>query len=278
MSRQNTRNGVRQRRHLGKKAYIVIAVTVGLLCVLQAVLNISLRLSLTCSGETEKILKSLTNEEELKNVTNEEELKNVTNERDELMQKMTQHACSGGTEKSFRNVSIEEELKNVTNERDELKQKLEQYGMQLTSLRREKDELQTKVNLSDHHQKQHWIYFSGSFYYISTNKKSWQNSRNDCLGRGADLIIIDSREENEFAGAFQKRLWIGLSDRQNEGNWSWPDGSPLRKSFWQPWEPNGYSDRDEDCVEINNFDPENSWNDISCTEQNFWICEKKTGV
>ncbi|RVE55534.1 hypothetical protein OJAV_G00235310 [Oryzias javanicus] len=82
MPRQNTRNEVRQRRHLGKKAYIVIAVIVGLLYVLQTVLNISLRLSLTCSGETEKILK---------NLTNEEELKNVTNERDELMQKMTQH-------------------------------------------------------------------------------------------------------------------------------------------------------------------------------------------
>ncbi|XP_036071203.1 C-type lectin domain family 4 member C [Oryzias melastigma] len=135
----------------GKKSYIVIAVTVGLLYVLQAVLNISLRLYLTCSG---------------------------------------------GTETIFNNVTIEEELKNLTDERDELVQKLEQYDMQLTGLRREKDELQTKLNLFDHYLKQNWIYFSGSFYYISTTEKSWQSSRDDCLGRGADLIIINSKEEN----------------------------------------------------------------------------------
>ncbi|KAI3353018.1 hypothetical protein L3Q82_019584 [Scortum barcoo] len=28
----------------------------------------------------------------------------------------------------------------------------------------------------------------------------------------------------------------------------------------------------EDCVELNYND--NSWNDIPCEDQNFWICEK----
>uniref|UniRef100_A0A3B3DGJ8 C-type lectin domain-containing protein n=1 Tax=Oryzias melastigma TaxID=30732 RepID=A0A3B3DGJ8_ORYME len=129
-----------------------------------------------------------------------------------------------------------------------------------------------------HYLKQNWIHFSGSFYYISTTEKSWQSSRDDCLGRGADLITIDSREENEFARKFEKRLWIGLSDRQSEGNWIWQDGSPLRKSFWQPEEPNSYSGTDEDCVEIGNFDDDNSWNDLVCTEAIFWICEKKTEI
>lgn len=40
-----------------------------------------------------------------------------------------------------------------------------------------------------------WVYFSGSFYYISSSEKSWNDSRDDCLQRHADLVIINSKEE-----------------------------------------------------------------------------------
>uniref|UniRef100_A0A3B3BZG4 C-type lectin domain-containing protein n=1 Tax=Oryzias melastigma TaxID=30732 RepID=A0A3B3BZG4_ORYME len=135
-------------------------------------------------------------------------------------------------------------------------------------------ELMSLIVSTDHYLKQNWIYFSGSFYYISTTEKSWQSSRDDCLGRGADLIIIDSREENQewstvHARRVDLRLWIGLSDRQSEGHWIWQDGTSLDESYWG---------RDEDCAEIKYINDVNSWNDLVCTNENFWICEKKTGV
>lgn len=42
---------------------------------------------------------------------------------------------------------------------------------------------------------QRYVYFGGSLYYISSEEKSWQQSRDDCLKRGADLIIINNHEE-----------------------------------------------------------------------------------
>lgn len=45
-------------------------------------------------------------------------------------------------------------------------------------------------------------------------------------------------------------------------------------SYWGTEEPNGHAGRIEECVEIKYHDMENSWNDISCDHQDFWICEK----
>uniref|UniRef100_A0A3B4V6D4 C-type lectin domain-containing protein n=1 Tax=Seriola dumerili TaxID=41447 RepID=A0A3B4V6D4_SERDU len=129
-------------------------------------------------------------------------------------------------------------------------------------------------NITDHNSQQGWVYFYPSFYYISSTKKSWHDSRDDCLQRGADLVIINSKEEQDFTRKFHKITWIGLSDRETEGIWKWVDGTPITKSYWANGEPNSYEGKNEDCVEIRFPNEENSWNDIPCEGQNFWICEK----
>lgn len=39
------------------------------------------------------------------------------------------------------------------------------------------------------------MYFDSSLYYISTEEKNWNDSRQDCKERGIDLVIINSKEE-----------------------------------------------------------------------------------
>uniref|UniRef100_A0A4W6FWW6 C-type lectin domain-containing protein n=1 Tax=Lates calcarifer TaxID=8187 RepID=A0A4W6FWW6_LATCA len=148
-------------------------------------------------------------------------------------------------------LDLEAMIKNMTEERDELKREYEVFS-------------------TDNYTRQGWVYFKHSFYYISSTTKFWRDSRNDCLQRGADLMIINSKEEQ----VCMRLTWIGLTDRETEGTWRWVDGTLLNTSYWATGEPNSYQGRDEDCGEIRFYGSENSWNDASCTSQKYWICEK----
>uniref|UniRef100_A0A1A8ET75 C-type lectin domain-containing protein n=2 Tax=Nothobranchius korthausae TaxID=1143690 RepID=A0A1A8ET75_9TELE len=129
--------------------------------------------------------------------------------------------------------------------------------------------------LTDVYFKEGWVYFHPSVYFISSTTKTWHESRKDCLQRQADLVIIDTKEEQDFTRQFHKLTWIGLYNNTVTGQWTWVDGTPLKKSYWGTGEPNKFEGKDEGCVEIRFFELENSWNDIPCVDRNFWICEKK---
>ncbi|XP_017537371.1 CD209 antigen-like protein E [Pygocentrus nattereri] len=141
----------------------------------------------------------------------------------------------------------------------------------------ERDALQKKLfQLEKDINKPEWRYFNYSVYYISTETKTWSESREDCRERGADLLIINSREEQDFIEKFRRgqRSWIGLTDNETEGVWKWVDGSALTTEFWRSGEPNG--NRNEDCV-ITGYasDPVYSWADFSCNNKFVWTCEKR---
>ncbi|KAL7855879.1 hypothetical protein AOLI_G00194830 [Acnodon oligacanthus] len=151
---------------------------------------------------------------------------------------------------------------NLTTERDQL-QKV-------------REELQKKLSqLEKHINNPEWRYFNYSVYYISTETKTWNESREDCRERGADLLIINSREEQDFIEMLRRgqKAWIGLTDSETEGVWKWVDGSALTTDFWRPGEPDG---RNEHCVIIGQgSDPVNIWADYPCSNLFVWICEKR---
>ncbi|KAM8880080.1 CD209 antigen-like protein A isoform 2-T2 [Spinachia spinachia] len=147
-----------------------------------------------------------------------------------------------------------------------------------TNLTEETKGLRRELLPFDRYFQEGWVYVRPSFYYISSSKKPWLESRNDCLNRGADLVVINSRNEQDFARKFELQYtWIGLTSGDTNNSWIWVDGTPLSKSYWGPGEPNnflGSISRNEKCVEIRLHEVENSWNDVNCEAQNYWICEK----
>ncbi|XP_029131528.2 CD209 antigen-like protein A isoform X1 [Labrus bergylta] len=84
-----------------------------------------------------------------------------------------------------------------------------------------------------------WRRFRCSCYYRSTEMRSWSESRADCVNRGADLVIINSKEEHNFLCDLNERgaSWIGLlsvrmDNFRNEWEWKWVDRSTPIQLFW----------------------------------------------
>ncbi|XP_048015108.1 CD209 antigen-like protein C [Megalobrama amblycephala] len=124
---------------------------------------------------------------------------------------------------------------NLTDEKDQLIFKNENLTRERDQLKQEKRDLQRSLGKMDG-----WTYYQSSLYFISSELKSWNESRRYCRDRGADLIIINNTTQQEFVNRIYGNtvIWIGLS--KVDGRWKWVDGSALNSGFWAYAEPNGY--------------------------------------
>uniref|UniRef100_A0A4W5MPY9 C-type lectin domain-containing protein n=1 Tax=Hucho hucho TaxID=62062 RepID=A0A4W5MPY9_9TELE len=155
---------------------------------------------------------------------------------------------------------LQSSYNNLTEERDQLQSSY-------NNLTEERDQLQSSYNnLTEErdHCPEGWQKFESSCYFLSTETKTWKESREDCLERGADLVIINRDKEQIWLC----RAWIGLTDSVTEGTWRWVDDTPLTT-------PSGDPSGEEDCAEIHkDWIPLKAWNDMSCGNKLNWICEK----
>ncbi|XP_055368996.1 CD209 antigen-like protein E isoform X6 [Betta splendens] len=135
-----------------------------------------------------------------------------------------------------------------------------------------------------------WDQHGGSCYYFSSYKLTWDQSRSVCKGRGADLVQINSEEEQRFLddkvggkmNGFDDLFWIGLTDSEEEGRWLWVDDSPLNTSlsFWYKCEPDNWTGDNaagEHCVRMGvkgGATDLKCWFDRSCDSHERSICEK----
>ncbi|XP_066518027.1 CD209 antigen-like protein C [Hoplias malabaricus] len=165
-------------------------------------------------------------------------------------------------------------ITNLTEERDGLNNSYQNLTEEVDQLKsiyknmvKERDELKSSF------QNLKCMSFGSSNYYLFNNKKSWSEARQECRNKGADLLIISSKEEQEFFKKQDVHAWLGLTDAEEEGEWKWVNGSLMTTTFWKGGEPNN-ANQGEDCAVFTpSTDPLNTWNDMPCTESEKWICE-----
>ncbi|KAG9332132.1 hypothetical protein JZ751_015816, partial [Albula glossodonta] len=119
-----------------------------------------------------------------------------------------------------------------------------------------------------------WKLWRSKCYYFSTDWKRWTESRFHCLQQGADLVIIESKEEQEFIRNNTQGTtwgtWIGL--RYTERKWLWVDGTAPMERFWEVGHPITHCR----CAFIFG----SKWHSDSCFHDTYksWICETNSTV
>ncbi|XP_036797745.1 CD209 antigen-like protein 2 [Oncorhynchus mykiss] len=200
---------------------------------------------------------------------------NLTEDRDQLQTSYNNLIAERDQlQTSYNNLIAERDqlqtsYNNLTEERDQLQTSYNNLTEERDQLPRERDMLVWRAEGNGC--PGGWRKFDSSCYFLSIVSKTWKESRRDCLNRGGDLVIIQSREEQDYIKTFMVMSWIGLTDEDREGLWTWVDNTQLTTAeYWHPGEPNG--GREENCGMIwMNYD---AWNDASCSAALPWICEK----
>ncbi|XP_022093702.1 collectin-12-like [Acanthaster planci] len=130
-----------------------------------------------------------------------------------------------------------------------------------------------------------WFTRRGFCYHFLIASKTWEEASLSCQKDSAELVTIKDKAENDYlaqisdelseASPTMRRYWIGLNDRDEEGQMRWISGEPVSFIAWGPRQPSIHKRRryDENCVVINSQLP-GLWDDISCWRRHPYICKK----
>lgn len=117
--------------------------------------------------------------------------------------------------------------------------------------------------------------YNGSRYFCSLSPATWDYAKAICESNGGHLATINDANENDWLhsklmGAI---AWIGLNDKNSEGQFEWADRSNSTYRNWYPGQPNDYNGN-QDVVEILE---DGRWNDQYGHIKREFICEIKCG-
>ncbi|XP_019203129.1 C-type lectin domain family 12 member B isoform X1 [Oreochromis niloticus] len=126
---------------------------------------------------------------------------------------------------------LQDELQDTKTNLTQLQSSYDKLSKNHSQLQEEVKKLKEKI---EEKCPDRWRRFGSSCYFKSTERKTWSESRRDCQDKGADLVMINSKEEQEFIRKLGGESWIGLYFKWTSGGykWEWVDGSALTQTFW----------------------------------------------
>ena len=127
----------------------------------------------------------------------------------------------------------------------------------------------------------------GYKYKYFNNMLSWDEAEKACTTAFKDedgdghLVSIHSDLENQIVHALLPPTtnailgaWIGMNDKDIEGEYIWSDNTAAEYTNWRRGEPNNRNG-EEDCVQI---DQKLMWNDLNCDQHRLpYVCKLAVG-
>ncbi|CAL8279781.1 unnamed protein product [Boreogadus saida] len=147
---------------------------------------------------------------------------------------------------------------------------MEQVLLTLKDLTKQRDALLCKQECPDG-----WNKFGCKCYKTTNTNQSWNKSREFCVSHGADLVVVDSKEELDFISRYNVYFWLGATDAAGEGTWRWVDGTVLLldNPFWSRGGPQGGGGKN--CLGRVEERNQLKWTDRSCESTSFvGLCEQ----
>ena len=108
------------------------------------------------------------------------------------------------------------------------------------------------------------ITYNDSEYQLTSPGLSWDEAQAEAESLGGNLVSIDDAAEQQWIDDnfnTTDPLWIGYSDRANEGEYTWSNGSDATYTNWLPGQPDDDGSA-EDYAVINWNSGDGRWNDV----------------
>ncbi|NXB87414.1 KLRG1 protein, partial [Vidua chalybeata] len=117
-----------------------------------------------------------------------------------------------------------------------------------------------------------WLWDAGQCYYFSSAKKNWEQSREDCCSRGAQLVTIQANTTLAFLvhTANMDAFHVGLKQFGFRSAWKWLDSITLEGIFLVQ----RYTRSFQACGRVSSLGLPGG----ACTEALRWVCEQSAAT
>nr|XP_013808861.1 PREDICTED: C-type lectin domain family 5 member A-like isoform X1 [Apteryx mantelli mantelli] len=117
-----------------------------------------------------------------------------------------------------------------------------------------------------------WLWDAGQCYYFSSAKKTWEQSKEDCCSREAQLVTIRANATLAFLARMSNVdvFHVGLKRDSSQADWKWLDGTALKGLFPIQRFTNSFLS----CGRVSR----SGLSGGLCREAHSWICEKSAAT
>ncbi|CAL8386456.1 unnamed protein product [Gadus morhua 'NCC'] len=116
-----------------------------------------------------------------------------------------------------------------------------------------------------------WDNFGCKCYCLSKVWGFCNECRGFCVSNGADLVVVDSKEEMDFISRYGGYFWLGATDKASAGLWRWVDGTVLSvdNPSWSRGKPDG--GKEKNCLREVREKTNYEWTDERCEARDWGL-------